>query len=168
MNSHEIDYEIMDGDIQLLEVELDPGETLIAEAGTMNYMEDGITFEVKMGDGSDPHEGIMSKLFKAGKRVLMKEGVFLKHFTNNGVGKRKVSFSAPYPGTILPINLAAFGGRLYCQKDAFLCAALGTQLSIAFSKRFGTGLFGGNGFILQHLIGDGMAFIHAGVTVVKR
>ncbi len=168
MRSHEIDYEIFGDDMQVIEVELDPGETVIAEAGVMNWMEDGIQFEAKMGDGSNPNEGFMGKLMNMGKRVLTGESLFLTHFTNHGRGKKRVAFAAPYPGKIIPINLPDFGGRLLCQKDAFLCAALGTQTSIAFTKRFGAGLFGGEGFILQKLEGDGRAFIHAGGTIVKK
>jgi uncharacterized protein (TIGR00266 family) len=165
---HEVDYEIIGGDLQTVEVELDPGETVIAEAGVMNYMEDGIIFEAKMGDGSRPGEGIMGKLLNAGKRVLSGESIFLTHFSNTSAGKKRVAFAAPYPGRIIPVNMAQNGGELLCQKDAFLCAALGTRLDIAFTKRLGTGFFGGEGFILQHLKGDGMAFVHAGGTVIEK
>jgi len=166
--SHELDYEIIGDDIQIVEVELDPGETVIAEAGAMNYMEDGITFEAKMGDGSRPDSGFFGKLMSAGQRVLTGESVFMTHFTNTGTGKRRVSFAAPYPGKIIPIDLAKIHGELLCQKDAFLCAALGTEVGIAFSKRLGVGFFGGEGFILQRLRGDGLAFVHAGGTVIKK
>lgn len=168
MQCHEVDYEIIGGDLQTVEVELDPGETVIAEAGVMNYMEDGIIFEAKMGDGSRPGEGIMGKLLNAGKRVLSGESIFLTHFSNTSAGKKRVAFAAPYPGRIIPVNMAQNGGELLCQKDAFLCAALGTRLDIAFTKRLGTGFFGGEGFILQHLKGDGMAFVHAGGTVIEK
>lgn len=168
MRSHEIDYEIYGDDMQVIEVELDPGETVIAEAGVMNWMENGIEFEAKMGDGSDTNEGFMGKLLNAGKRVLTGESLFLTHFTNHGSGKKRVAFAAPYPGKIIPIDLTKFGGRLLCQKDSFLCAAKGTRTGIAFTQRFGAGLFGGEGFILQKLEGDGMAFIHAGGTIVKK
>jgi uncharacterized protein (TIGR00266 family) len=168
MRSHEVDYEIIGDDIQLVEVELDAGETVIAEAGAMNYMEDGIGFETKMGDGSKPEEGLMGKLFSAGKRMLTGESMFMTHFTNNGSGKKRVAFAAPYPGKIIPVNLEQLGQELLCQKDAFLCAALGTEVSIAFTKRFGAGFFGGEGFILQKLTGDGMAFVHACGTIVQR
>ncbi len=169
MNSHEIDYEIMGDDIQIIEVELDPGEVVIAEAGAMNYMEDGITFEARMGDGTETDNSVMGKLLGAGKRVLTGESIFMTHFRNSGMtGKKRVAFSAPYPGKIIPINLGKLGGELLCQKDAFLCAAMGTQVSIAFNKRLGTGFFGGEGFILQRLRGDGMTFVHAGGTVVKK
>lgn len=165
---HEVDYEIIGDDIQLVEIELDPGETVIAEAGAMNYMEDGISFEAKMGDGSQPGAGFFGKLMSAGQRVLTGESVFMTHFTNNDMRKRRVSFAAPYPGKIVPIDMATVNGELLCQKDAFLCAALGTGVGIAFSKRLGAGFFGGEGFILQRLRGDGMAFVHAGGTVIKK
>ncbi len=168
MKSHEVDYEIFGDDMQLVEIELDPGETVIAEAGAMNWMEDGITFEAKMGDGSKPDKGLFGKLMDAGKRALTGESIFMTHFTHQGQGKKRVAFGAPYPGKILPINLSEFGGTLLCQKDAFLCAALGTEVSIAFQKKLGAGFFGGEGFILQKLTGDGMAFIHAGGTLIKR
>ena len=168
MNSHEVDYEILGDDMQMVEVELDPGETVIAEAGAMNYMHDGISFETKMGDGTDANESIMGKLFNVGKRVLTKESIFMTHFTNQGMGKSRVAFAAPYPGKIMAVDLARLSGDLICQKDAFLCAAYGTKLEIAFQKKLGAGFFGGEGFILQKLIGDGMAFIHAGGTVVQK
>lgn len=168
MRSHEIDFEIFGDDMQTVEVELDPGEVVIAEAGAMNWMEDGIVFEAKMGDGSQPNKGLFGKLMDAGKRTLTGESIFITHFTNNGMGKKRVAFSAPYPGKIIPVDLAQLGGELLCQKDAFLCAALGTRISIAFTKKLGTGFFGGEGFILQRLQGDGMAFVHAGGTIVKK
>ena len=166
--SHEIDYEIIGESIQMVEIELDPGETVIAEAGAMNYMEEGISFETKMGDGSEPDQGLMGKLLSAGKRAITGESLFMTHFTNRGAGKRRVTFAAPYPGTVVPVNLAEIGQELLCQKDAFLCAAMGTKVGIAFNQRIGTGLFGGEGFILQKLSGDGMAFVHAGGTVVRK
>ena len=168
MPSHEVDYEIVGDDIQIVEVELDPGETVIAEAGAMNYMDDDIRFEAKMGDGSQADSGLLGKLMSAGKRALTGESIFMTHFSNTGSGKKLVSFAAPYPGKIVPINLAKVGGEILCQKDAFLCAALGTEVSIAFNKRLGAGFFGGEGFILQRLRGDGMVFVHAGGTVVKK
>jgi uncharacterized protein (TIGR00266 family) len=164
----EIDYEVIGDDLQVVEVELDPGETVIAEAGAMNYMEEGISFEAKMGDGSHPNEGLFGKLLSAGKRVLTGESIFMTHFTNNGSGKRRVAFAAPYPGKILDLNMAELGKEVFCQKDSFLCAAHGTEVSIAFQKRLGAGFFGGEGFILQKLKGDGMAFSHAGGTVVRK
>lgn len=168
MKSHEVDYEIIGDDLQLVEVELDPGETVIAEAGSMTYMEDGIAFESKMGDGSEPEQGFFGKLFGAGKRMLIGESLFLTHFTNQAAGKKRVAFAAPYPGKIIPVDLAAVQGELICQKDAFLAAALGTKISVAFNQKLGTGLFGGEGFILQRLQGDGRAFIHAGGTIVQK
>jgi len=168
MRCHEVDYEILGNDMQIVEVELDPTETVIAEAGAMNYMEDGITFEAKMGDGSKADDGIFGKLMSAGKRVLTGESLFLTHFTNTGSGKKRVSFAAPYPGKIIAYDMARAGGELLCQKDAFLAAALGTDVGIAFTKRLGTGFFGGEGFILQRLRGDGMVFLHAGGTVIEK
>ena len=169
MNSHEIDYKIIGEDIQVVEIELDPNETVIAEAGSMLFMEDGITFETKMGDGSQPDQGFLGKLLQAGSRVIMGESLFMTHFTNRGVGKRKVAFAAPYPGTIMAVNLAnIYGNTLIVQKDAFLCAALGTKLSIQFNQRLGAGFFGGEGFILEKVQGDGMAFIHSGGVVIER
>jgi len=168
MNAHKIDYSIRGDDMQVVEVELDQGETVIAEAGVMNWMEDGIVFDARMGDGSRPDAGLMDKLLSAGKRVLTGESVFMTHFTNAGTGKRRVAFAAPYPGRIAAIDLAAHGNDLLCQKDAFLCAALGPEVSIAFTKRFGAGLFGGEGFILQRLRGDGLAFLHAGGTIIEK
>ena len=168
MNSHEVDYEVFGDDMQIVEVELDPGETVIAEAGAMNYMEEGITFEAKMGDGSEPQQGFMQKMISAAGRSLTGESIFMTHFTNEGYGKRRVAFAAPYPGKIIPLDLAEIGGSMTCQKDAFLCAALGTKVSIAFQKRLGAGFFGGEGFILQKLVGDGKAFVHAGGTVIKK
>lgn len=165
---HEIDYEIIGDDMQLVEVELDPGEVVIAEAGAMTYMEEDITFEAKMGDGSSPDQGMMGKLFGAGKRMLTGESMFLTHFTNQGSQKRRVAFGAPYPGKIIPVNLADIGGELICQKDSFLCAAFGTQLGILFRKKLGAGFFGGEGFILQRLTGDGFAFMHACGAIVPR
>jgi uncharacterized protein (TIGR00266 family) len=141
---------------------------VIAEAGAMNWMEDGITFEAKMGDGSQPNKGLFGKLLDSGKRAITGESLFITHFTNRGPGKRRVAFGAPYPGKIIPVDLAQAGGEMLCQKDAFLCAALGTEVSIAFTQRLGAGFFGGEGFILQRLRGDGKAFIHAGGTIVKK
>lgn len=167
-NSHEIEYTIYGDDMQTVEVELDPNEVVIAEAGAMNWMEDGIGFEARMGDGSKPDGGVLSGLLNVGKRLLTGESIFITHFTNGGSGKARVAFAAPYPGKVMPINLAEIGGAITCQKDAFLCAAKGTELTIAFNKRLGAGFFGGEGFILQKLRGDGLAFLHAGGTVVKK
>lgn len=168
MQCHEVDYEIFGDDMQIVEVELDPAEVVIAEAGAMNYMDDGIGFESRMGNGAQPSGGFMESLFSAGKRVLTGESIFLTHFTNNGHAKKRVAFAAPYPGKIIPVDMAEIGGELICQKDAFLCAAFGTTTGIAFQKKLGVGFFGGEGFILQRLNGDGMAFIHVGGTVIKR
>ncbi|MCL1077828.1 TIGR00266 family protein [Parashewanella spongiae] len=166
--SHEVDYEIKGHDMQLVEVELDPQETVVAEAGAMTYMEEDIAFEAKMGDGSEPDAGFFGKLMSAGKRAISGESVFMTHFTNNGFTKRRVAFAAPYPGTILAIDLAQCGGELICQKDSFLAAAMGTKVSTRFNRKLGAGFFGGEGFILQSLQGDGMAFIHAGGTLIKK
>lgn len=168
MISHEIDYKIFGDDIQFVEIELDPGETVIAEAGAMVYMEQAITFEVKMGDGSDPNQGMMGKLLSAGSRILTGESLFLTHFTNRGYGKSRVAFAAPYPGTIIPVDLKEVKSNLIVQKDGFLCAAFGTKLTITLNQRIGSGLLGGEGFILQKLEGDGRAFIHAGGTVIEK
>jgi len=154
--------------MQIVEVELDPGETVIAEAGAMNYMEDGITYEARMGDGSQADDGVMGKLLNVGKRVLTGESIFLTHFTNQGQTKKRVAFAAPYPGKIVPVDMSKMGGELFCQKDAFLAAALGIRVGIAFTKRLGTGFFGGEGFILQRITGDGMVFVHAGGTVIQK
>ena len=166
MRCHQVDYTIIGHDIQMVELALDPGEAVIAEAGAMTYLEQDITFESKMGDGSE--SGVMGKLFGIGKRMLTGESVFLTHFTNKGKTKRHVGFSAPFPGSIIALNLAELGEEVICQKDSFLAAALGTQVDVAFHKRLGSGFFGGEGFILQRLRGDGMAFIHAGGTVLKK
>ncbi|WP_286239292.1 TIGR00266 family protein [Neptuniibacter halophilus] len=168
MRCHEVDYKIIGEALQVVEVELDPGEKVIAEAGMMNYMEDGISFETRMGDGSNPDQGLMGKLFSAGKRMITGESLFMTHFGNEGEGKRKVAFAAPYPGSIVALNLAEHGERVICQKDAFLCAALGTKVDVTFSRKLGAGFFGGEGFILQSLEGDGMAFMQAGGTVVRK
>ena len=164
----EIDYKIFGDDMQFVEVELDPMEAAIAEPGGMMYMEDGIEMETIFGDGSKQNSGIMGALMGAGKRLLTGESMFTTVFQNRGAGKKRVAFGAPYPGKIIPIHLPDVGGELLAQKDAFLCAAKGVNLGIAFTKRFGAGLFGGEGFILQRLQGDGLAFIHAGGTIYER
>lgn len=167
--SHVIDYQIKGESIQIVEVELDPSETVIAEAGAMLFMEEGVQFEAKMGDGSNPNQGLFDKLLSAGSRMLTGESLFMTHFTNRGNRKAKVAFSAPYPGTVIPIDLATSrNNELVVQKDGFLCAALGTKLSIVFNRKIGSGLVGGEGFILQKLQGDGKAFVHAGGTVIER
>ncbi|WP_105253314.1 TIGR00266 family protein [Pseudoalteromonas sp. T1lg75] len=168
MRCHEVDYEIIGHSMQMVEVELDPNETVIAEAGAMNYLDDGIQFEAKMGDGSQVNQGFMSKLFSAGKRMISGESLFMTHFTNQGMGKKRVAFAAPFPGTIIPLNMAQLGEQVFLQKDSFLCAAMGTEVNIAFQRKLGAGFFGGEGFILQRLEGDGMAFAHAGGTVVEK
>jgi len=168
MISHELDYKIIGDDIQFVEVELDPNETVIAEAGTMVYMEQGITFEARMGDGTSAEQGVMGKLLQAGSRVLTGESLFLTHFTNKGSGKSKVAFAAPYPGTIIPVDLREVRNSLLVQKDGFLCAAFGTKLTVTLNRKIGSGILGGEGFILQKLEGDGKAFIHAGGTVIEK
>lgn len=169
MKCHEVDYTIVGDDMQMVMVELDPGETVIAEAGAMNFMEDGIQFEARMGDGSTAEQGVMGKLFAVGKRALTGESIFMTHFSNrHPTAKRQVAFAAPYPGKIIPMNLAKMGGEILCEKDAFLCAAYGTNVGIAFQRKLGTGFFGGEGFILQRLRGDGMVFVHACGCIVER
>ena len=168
MKCHEVDYEILGDDMQVVEVELDPQETVIAEAGAMNYLQPEITFETKMGDGSKPETGFLNKVLSAGKRVLTGESIFMTHFTNSGSHKKRVAFASPYPGKIIPLDMSKIDNEIICQKDAFLCAALGTEVSITFNKKLGAGFFGGEGFILQKLSGDGMAFIHACGTIVKK
>lgn len=169
MKCHEVDYTIVGDDMQMVMVELDPGETVIAEAGAMNFMEDGIQFEARMGDGSTAEQGVMGKLFAVGKRALTGESIFMTHFSNrHPTAKRQVAFAAPYPGKIIPMNLARMGGEILCEKDAFLCAAYGTNVGIAFQRKLGTGFFGGEGFILQRLRGDGMVFVHACGCIVER
>ena len=168
MRSHVIDYRIHGDDLQFVEVELDPGETVIGEAGAMMFLESGIGFESKMGDGAEPDQGLWGRVKDAGKRAMAQESIFLTHFTNEGRAKQVVAFSAEFPGTILPVDLAALGGTILAQKDAFLCAALGTKIDIAFRRNLGTGLFGGEGFILERLSGDGMAFLSVGGTVVEK
>jgi uncharacterized protein (TIGR00266 family) len=167
--SHVIDYQIKGESIQIVEVELDPAETVIAEAGAMLFMEEGIQFETKMGDGSNTSQGLFDKLLSAGSRLLTGESLFMTHFSNRGNKKAKVGFSAPYPGTVIPVDLSKSpANELVVQKDGFLCAAFGTKLSIVFNRKIGAGLVGGEGFILQKLQGDGLAFVHAGGTVIER
>ena len=165
---HEIDYQIYGNEMQFVEVELDPSEAAVAEAGGMMYMEDGIEMDTIFGDGSKQSGGFFNKVLSAGKRVLTGESLFMTVFQNNGQGKKKVAFGAPYPGKIIPVHLAQIGGELICQKDAFLCAAKGVSVGIAFQKKIGVGLFGGEGFIMQRLTGDGWAFVHAGGTVIPK
>lgn len=167
-SNHEIDYNIIGEEMQCVEIELDPQETVIAEAGSFMMMENEIQMETIFGDGSKQSGGFMNKLFSAGKRLLTGESLFMTAYTHTGSGKKKVTFASPYPGKIIPVDLSAMGGRLICQKDAFLCAAKGVSVGIEFQRKLGTGLFGGEGFIMQKLEGDGMAFVHAGGTILER
>jgi uncharacterized protein (TIGR00266 family) len=169
MNNHEIDFKIYGDDMQFVEVELDPNETVIAEAGSLMMMEDHIEMETIFGDGSGSGgSGLMGKLFSAGKRVITGESLFMTAFTNHGNGKKHVSFASPYPGKIIPLDLSELGGRIICQKDAFLAAAKGVSVGVAFQRKIGAGFFGGEGFIMQKLEGDGLAFVHAGGTLHKK
>lgn len=169
MNSHDVDYKIYGDDMQFVEIELDPNETVIAEAGAMMMMDNSIKLETVFGDGSKNQSGgLLGMLGGAAKRVLTGESLFMTTFTNVGIGKQQVSFAAPYPGKIIPMDLAQYGGKVICQKDAFLCAAKGVSVGIDFKRKLGVGFFGGEGFILQKLEGDGLAFIHAGGTIVKK
>ncbi len=165
---HEIDYKIHGDDMQFVEVELDPGEATVAEAGGMMYMEDGIAMETIFGDGSQQNSGFVGSLLGAGKRLLTGESLFMTVFQNQAGVKRRVAFGAPYPGKIIPLHLRDLGGELIAQKDSFLCAAKGVSIGIAFQRRLGAGLFGGEGFIMQRLQGDGWAFVHAGGTLHER
>lgn len=168
MNSHQIDFKIYGDDMQVVEVELDPMETVIAEAGAMMMMTEGIRMETIFGDGRNTGGGFMDKLFGAGKRIITGESLFMTAFTNSGYGKQKAAFAAPYPGKIIPMDLSIMGGKIICQKDAFLCAAKGVSVGIDFRKKLGVGFFGGEGFILQKLEGDGLAFVHAGGTIIEK
>ncbi len=168
MNAHEIDFHIYGEEMQYVEIELDPQEAVVAEAGSFMMMDNGISMNTIFGDGSNQTQGMMGKLFSAGKRLLTGESLFMTVFLNEFNGKRKVSFASPYPGKIVAIDLQEYGGRFICQKDAFLCAAKGVTVGIEFSRKLGRGLFGGEGFIMQKLEGDGMAFIHAGGTLARK
>ena len=163
-----VDFEIKGAEMQFVEVELDPGEAAIGEAGSMMFMDAGIDMDTVFGDGSSQQSGLFGKLMGAGKRLITGESLFTTVYTNQGSGKKRVAFAAPYPGKILPMDLSQLGGMLICQKDSFLCAARGVSLGIALQKKLGTGFFGGEGFIMQKLEGDGLAFVHAGGTVVRR
>ena len=167
-SNHEIDFKIFGEEMQYVEVELDPNETAVAESGAFMMMDEGIQMQTIFGDGSVQQGGLMGKLFSAGKRLLTGESLFMTAFTNVGQGKKKVSFASPYPGKIIPMDLQQLNGRLICQKDAFLCAAKGVSVGIEWQRKLGTGLFGGEGFIMQKLEGDGMAFVHAGGHVFER
>jgi uncharacterized protein (TIGR00266 family) len=169
MNNHEIDYKIHGDDMQFVEVELDPGETVVAEAGGLMMMEEGIHMETIFGDGSNGGGGLMGKLLSAGKRVITGESLFMTTFTNEDrSGKRHVSFASPYPGKIIPMDLSELDGKIICQKDAFLAAAKGVTVGVEFQRKIGAGFFGGEGFIMQKLEGDGLAFVHAGGTIMKK
>ncbi len=165
---HEIEYHIHGDDMQFVEIELDPQEAVVAEAGGMMFMEDGIEMETIFGDGSQQNTGFLGSLMGAGKRLLTGESLFMTVFLNRGLGKKKVAFGAPYPGKIIAVHLSEIGGELIAQKDSFLCAAKGVSVGIAFNKKIGAGLFGGEGFIMQRLTGDGWAFVHAGGTIIQK
>jgi uncharacterized protein (TIGR00266 family) len=166
--NHEIDYYIHGEEMQMVEIELDPQETAIAESGAFMYMDDGIQMETIFGDGSKKNSSFFDKIIGAGKRLLTGESLFMTAFTHHGYGKAKVAFASPYPGKIIPIDLSIYNGKIICQKDSFLCAAKGVSIGIEFQRKLGTGLFGGEGFIMQKLEGDGMAFCHAGGHIMKR
>ncbi len=166
--NHEIDYKIIGEEMQCVEIELDSEESVIAESGSFMMMEQDIKMETIFGDGSKQTGGFMNKLFSAGKRLLTGESLFMTAYTHLGHGKKRVTFASPYPGKIIPVDLSKIGGKLICQKDAFLCAAKGVSVGIEFQRKLGTGLFGGEGFIMQKLEGDGMAFVHAGGTIIER
>ena len=168
MNAHEIDYQIYGEEMQYVEIELDPNEAVVAEAGSFMMMDSGIEMDTIFGDGSNQEKGILGKIFSAGKRVLTGESLFMTAFLNTGQGKKQISFASPYPGKILTIDLSEVQGKFICQKDAFLCAAQGVSIGIEFSKKLGRGLFGGEGFIMQKLEGDGLTFVHAGGTLAKK
>ncbi|MCB9261532.1 MAG: TIGR00266 family protein [Flavobacteriales bacterium] len=168
MNAHEVDFEIFGEEMQFVEVELDPQEAVVAEPGSFMYMPNGITMETIFGDGSKQHDSFFDKILNAGKRVLTGEKLFMTVFTNADTQKKRVAFASPYPGKIIPLDLEELGGKIICQKDAFLCAAKGVSVGIEFQKKLGTGFFGGEGFIMQKLEGDGLAFVHAGGNIVKR
>lgn len=167
-NAHEIDYRIYGEEMQYVEIELDPQEAVIAESGSFMMMDDGIKMDTIFGDGSQKDKGFLGKILGAGKRILTGESLFMTAFYNDLTGKRNVSFASPYPGKIIPIDLTEYRGKFICQKDAFLCAAKGVSVGIEFSKKLGRGLFGGEGFIMQKLEGDGMAFVHAGGTMAEK
>lgn len=167
--NHEIDYKIFGEEMQYVEVELDPNETAIAEPGAFMMMDDGIQMETLFGDGSQQNSGgFLGKLLNAGKRVLVGENLFMTAFSNASAGKKRVSFASPYPGKIIPLDLMNYQGKIICQKDAFLCAAKGVSIGIEFQRKLGTGLFGGEGFIMEKLEGDGMAFVHASGFVMEK
>lgn len=168
VQNHEIDYKIFGEEMQCVQIELDPNETVIGEPGSFMMMDNEVQMETIFGDGSQQNSGLFGKLFSAGKRLLTGENLFMTAFTNGGNDKKHVTFASPYPGKIVPMDLAQLGGKVICQKDAFLCAAKGVSVGIHFQRKLGTGLFGGEGFIMQKLEGDGMTFVHAGGTIVER
>ena len=167
-NNHEIDYQIHGEEMQCVEIELDPNESAIAEAGSFMMMDDGIEMQTIFGDGSNQQKGILGKLWSAGKRVLTGESLFMTAYSNISHGKKKVTFASPYPGKLIPMDLLQLGGKMICQKDAFLCAAKGVNIGIEFQRKLGAGLFGGEGFIMQNLEGDGLAFVHAGGHIIEK
>jgi len=168
MRAHDIDYQIFGDDLQFVEIELDPQETVMAEAGAMMYMENGIDMATVFGDGTESDGGLMGKLMGAGKRMLTGESLFMTQFTNHGTQRRKVAFAGGFPGKIVPVNLTQYGGRLIAQKDSYLCSAKGISIGIEFQRKIGVGFFGGEGFIMQKLEGDGLAFLHAGGTIIEK
>ncbi|MFN3445487.1 MAG: TIGR00266 family protein [Bacteroidia bacterium] len=168
ISNHEIDYRILGNEMQCVEIELDPQESVVAEPGSFMMMDNGIEMQTIFGDGTQQQNGILGKLFSAGKRLLTGENLFMTAYTNIGQGKKQVTFASPYPGRIIPIDLYHLGGKIICQKDSFLCAAKGVSVGIEFQRKLGTGLFGGEGFIMQKLEGDGMAFVHSGGHVIER
>jgi len=167
-SNHEIDYKILGEELQAVEIELDPNETVVAEAGNFMMMDDGVRMDTIFGDGTKEQSGLMDKLFSAGKRLLVGESLFMTAFTNTGNGKKRITFASPYPGKIIPMDLSTLSGKIICQKDAFLCSAKGVSIGIEFQKKLGTGLFGGEGFIMQKLEGDGMAFVHSGGMIIEK
>jgi len=168
MSTQKLKYELIGDDMQVVEVELAPKETVIAGIGALNWMEEGISFDTSLSDGSAPEKNFFERLFDAGKRVLVGESAFINHMTNMGNTPRKIGFGAPYPGKVIPIDLEAFSGKIYCLRDVFLCASLGTKISVKLNQKMGFGFFGAQGYVVQQLEGDGMAFLHTGGTVVKK
>lgn len=168
ISNHEIDYKIYGEELQFVEIELDPNETAIAESGAFMMMDNGIEMQTMFGDGSQQQGGLLGKLLSAGKRLIVGESLFMTAFTNTGQGKKRVSFAAPYTGKIIVFDLQKLGGKIIAQKDAFLCAAKGVSIGIEFQKRLGTGIFGGEGFIMEKLEGDGLAFAHAGGYIIEK
>lgn len=168
MDNHIIDYKIIGEELQCVEIELDPQETVIAESGSLMMMEDGISMDTIFGDGAGKNQSILGKFFSAGKRILTGESLFMTAYTNTGNQKKRLHFAAPYPGRIIPMDLSKLNGKLICQKDSFLCAAKGVSVGIEFQKKLGAGFFGGEGFIMQKLEGNGLCFIHSGGVIIER